>query len=53
MGYEIFTDRPETESRRTQDFNAWMFWAKKNAPWTGVSIPDVAALLTVVCPEPF
>jgi hypothetical protein len=52
MGYEIFTYHPETESRRIQDFNSWLFWAKENAPWTGVSVPDVAALLKVICAEP-
>lgn len=52
MGYEIFADHPESVSRRTQDFNSWLFWAEKNAPWSGVSVPDVAALLKVVCPDP-
>lgn len=52
MGYEIFTVHPEGESRRAENWNDWLFWSKKNAPWSGVSVPDVAAMLKVVCPEP-
>jgi len=52
MGYEVFTEHPESESRRAENFNAWMFWSEKNAPWSGVSVPDVAAMIKVVCPEP-
>lgn len=52
MGYEIFTDHPESAERRAANFNDWMFWSKQNAPWSGVSVPDVAALLKVVCPDP-
>lgn len=52
MAYSIYTDHPETASRREDDFNAWSFWAEKNAPWTGVGVPDVAAVLKVVCPRP-
>jgi hypothetical protein len=48
MGYEIYTEHPESESRRKQNWNNWLFWSKKHAPWTGVSIPDVAQLLTAI-----
>lgn len=52
MAYSIYTDHPETETRRADDFTSWSFWARDNAPWTGVGVPDVAELLKVICPRP-
>lgn len=52
MGYEIYTDHPESQERRDADFTSWSFWARDNAPWTGVSVSEVAAMLKEVCPRP-
>lgn len=49
MGYEIYTEHPESFSRRADDFAAWSLWAPQNAPWTGVAISDQAALLQALC----
>jgi uncharacterized protein YjeT (DUF2065 family) len=45
MGYEIYSDHPQSQQRKHADFDAWSFWAPQNAPWTGVGIPDMARLL--------
>jgi hypothetical protein len=49
MGYEIYSDHPQSQQRKHADFDAWSFWAPQNAPWTGVGIPDMARLLQRVC----
>jgi hypothetical protein len=52
MGYELFTDHPESESRRAENFTSWSFWAPDNAPWTGVSLSEMATVLERVCAAP-
>lgn len=52
VAYELYCDHPETQTRQTEDFTSWTFWAKENAPWSGVSVTDVAELLKVICPRP-
>lgn len=52
MGYEIYTDHPESEKRRAENFTSWMYWAKANAPWTGVGIDEMAEILSAVCADP-
>jgi hypothetical protein len=52
MGYEVYTEHPESFDRRAQDFSAWSAWAPLHAPWTGVGISDMAKLLQAVCAAP-
>lgn len=52
MGYEIFTDHPETWTRRAEDFTSWLYWAEDEAPWTGVGIDKMAKIVQVVCKDP-
>ena len=52
MGYEVYVDHPESATRKAADFSAWSLWAPENAPWTGVSISDMANLLLQVCGSP-
>lgn len=49
MGYEIYSEHPESRTRKAADFSAWSIWAEENAPWSGVSVSDVAQLLQAVC----
>jgi len=49
MGYEIYTEHPESKSRRETDFDGWTFWAAEHAPWSGVGVDAVAALLQLAC----
>jgi hypothetical protein len=49
MGYEVYVHHPESLKRRAEDFAAWSLWAPQHAPWTGVSISDMASLLQAVC----
>lgn len=52
MGYEIYVEHPESQHRRAKDFAAWSLWAPENAPWTGVGISDMAALVQTICGAP-
>lgn len=49
MAYALYTNHPETFDRREADFTSWRFWAKKNAPWIGVGIDEMARIVTAVC----
>ncbi|HEX8321650.1 hypothetical protein [Longimicrobium sp.] len=52
MAYAVHTNHPETWTRREENFTSWRFWAKENAPWTGVGIDEMAEILRAVCTEP-
>jgi len=52
MGYEIYSDHPESQTRKAADFSAWTLWAPENAPWTGVSVSDMASMVQAVCAAP-
>jgi len=52
VGYEFYTDHPESQTRKAEDFSAWSFWAPDHAPWTGVSLPEVAGILQRVQAAP-
>lgn len=53
MAYAIYSEHPESQSRKASgDFSSWSMWAEHNAPWTGVSIPDMASLLEGICNRP-
>ena len=49
MAYALYTNHPETFDRREADFTSWRFWAKKNAPWTGVGIDEMGRIVTAIC----
>lgn len=50
MAYAIYSEHPESQDRKAaEDFSTWSVWAEHNAPWTGVSTPDMASLLEGVC----
>lgn len=49
MAYALYSHHPETFDRREADFTEWRFWSKKNAPWTGVGIDEMAKIVTAVC----
>lgn len=49
MAYAIYSEHPESSDRKAADFTSWSIWAEQNAPWTGVSVPDMASLLEGVC----
>jgi hypothetical protein len=50
MAYAIYSEHPESQSRKAaEDFSTWSIWAEHNAPWTGISTPDMASLLEGVC----
>jgi hypothetical protein len=49
MGYELYAEHPESIERRVQDFASWSLWAPQNAPWSGVSISDMAKLIQELC----
>lgn len=49
MGYEIYTEHPESFQRRGEDFGSWTLWAPQHAPWTGVGISDQAKLIQALC----
>lgn len=50
MAYAVYSEHPESQSRKAaEDFSTWSVWAEHNAPWTGVSTPDMASLLEGVC----
>ena len=49
MAYAIYSENPESSSRKAEDFTKWSLWSAVNAPWTGVSVADMASLLQGVC----
>jgi hypothetical protein len=49
MAYAVYSEHPESQSRKADDFTSWSMWAEKDAPWTGISTPDMASLLAGVC----
>jgi hypothetical protein len=51
MSYALFVSHPESKTREAEDFVAWQFWAKKNAPFGGIDVAEQAAILDAVCPE--
>jgi hypothetical protein len=52
MAYAIYSDHPESQTRKASDFTSWSMWAAENAPWTGVGVPEMASLLEGVCSHP-
>jgi len=52
MAYGIYSEHPQSAQRKAEDFTSWSLWAAENAPWTGVSVPDMASLLEGVCNKP-
>lgn len=52
MAYEIYVDHPESQERQKGDFTSWIFWSRKNAPWTGIGVHTVAALLEELAQHP-
>ena len=51
MAYAAYVNHPESQSRKEADFTLWRFWSAENAPWTGVGIDEMAALIQSVCTE--
>jgi hypothetical protein len=49
MAYAIYSENPESADRKAADFTKWSLWSAENAPWTGVSVPEMASLLQGVC----
>jgi hypothetical protein len=49
MAYAIYSEHPESAQRKAEDFTSWSIWAAENAPWAGISVPDMASLLQGVC----
>lgn len=49
MAYAMYSEHPESSGRKAEDFTSWSIWAETNAPWTGVSVPDMSSLLEGVC----
>lgn len=53
MAYAIYSEHPESSQRKAEDdFTSWSIWAEKNAPWAGISVPDMSSLLEGVCTKP-
>jgi hypothetical protein len=52
MPYTIYTNHPESQDRKAEDFTSWSFWAAQHAPWAGVSVSEMAKLVGEICDHP-
>ncbi|MGB8380592.1 MAG: hypothetical protein WCG47_04960 [Dermatophilaceae bacterium] len=51
MSYAIYSEHPQSSTRRQDDWTRWSAWADSEAPWTGISVPAMAHILSLLPAE--